>query len=61
MAHATPTTHIPTHVVPNCHQLEQAWGYRNQVGVGKALADFGVKKDDIFITSKVRRCKLTLA
>jgi 2,5-diketo-D-gluconate reductase A len=33
--------------------LDTAEAYRNEAGVGKAIADSGVARDDIFITTKV--------
>lgn len=33
--------------------VDTAFGYKNQVGVGKALAKSGVKRADYFVTSKI--------
>ena len=34
--------------------IDTAQGYENEEGVGKAIAESGVKRDELFITSKLR-------
>lgn len=36
--------------------IDTAQGYRNEAGVGKAVAESGLKREDVFITSKVLNC-----
>jgi 2,5-diketo-D-gluconate reductase A len=49
----TETTHVPTITLNGYRHIDTAEMYRNEAGVGEAVRDSGLDRDEVWITSKL--------